>query len=98
MLDLGVGYGYPLRYSKQSALFINSYLTFIQLGVPIGMHGYEAGPSALIEFEYRKTWKNFSINIAPGVRYLHTFSNYGGNFDNASIRLRMGLMYSFSLN
>lgn len=94
MIDLGVGYGHPLRYSERNSLFFNGYLTFIQLAVPVGMHAYEAGPSALFEFEYRRSWKKFSINIAPGFRYLHTFSNWG-NFDHASIRLRLGIMYSF---
>lgn len=98
MLDLGVGYGYPLRYSEKNSIFLNGYLSFIQLGVPIGMHSYEAGPSALIEFEYRKTWNKFSINIAPGFRYLHSFSSHGGHFNHGSARVRLGVMYSFNLN
>lgn len=49
MLDLGLGYGYPLIYSNEHTLFANGFLTFIQQTMPIGMALFRYGPTAKLE-------------------------------------------------
>jgi hypothetical protein len=102
MLDLGEGYGYPLIYSNGHALFANGFLTFMQQTMPIGMALFRYGPTAKLEFEYRKTWNRFSVQVAPNYRQMVLFSkfmDYPWNIDwRNSFGLRLGLMYSFTLN
>ena len=70
IIDLGLGYGYPVIYSKSTAVFINGQLTFISNGIT---ETDKSGPTGLIEVEFRKSWKHISLDIAPNYRrsYLH---------------------------
>lgn len=100
--DAGLGYGYPILYKNNNALFINGILSWMQLGCFELMW---VGPTALIEFEYRKTWDNVSFCVAPFYRRLNLYKyntlktehKFGETYQSNSYGLRIGFIYSFSL-
>jgi hypothetical protein len=98
MGDLGLGYGYPVVMSKSSTFFINGFVTAMIQSMPLGAPPpFRFGPSCMIEFEYRKTWTNFSINVVPSNRLFYSGGNYSDYNFIYSWGIRVGLMYSFRL-
>jgi hypothetical protein len=102
MLDIGLGYGYPIMSSKRNSIYLNSQLSMITLGQPMGLGGSYLGPTGLIELEYKKKWNNFSISFAPYLRGLYLFHNsFGSNNTTTNglvdFGLRIGCAYNFSL-
>lgn len=96
MVDIGLGYGHPVKKSDSKAMYLNGILSYSYIGYPIGLPNDKYGPTALLEFEYRRAWNNFSLQIAPGYRQMFMFN--GNNLDFiSSIGVRLGLIYSFDL-
>ncbi len=91
LFDLGLGYGYPLLYKNNNAIFVNGNITFINVGLKTVVYG----PTSLFEFEYRKTWKNFSINVVPFYRRKFIQGNSSISYNDNSLGIRFGMLYSF---
>jgi hypothetical protein len=100
--DAGLGYGYPFLNSKSNTLYLNSYITFSQLGVDVAQN---VGPSAMFELEYKKTWSKFSLSLATYFRQQLLYDNeeyaYNRNLShyllNYTVGVYFGLTYSFPL-
>lgn len=98
MLDLGLGYGHSVLKSANNTIFINGFLTAMIQSMPMGAPPPSRfGPSGIIEIEYRKTWKNFSINVVPYNRLFYSNGNYSDSNFNYSWGIKVGAMYSFRL-
>ena len=103
IIDFGLGYGYPIIYSKNSSIYINGIATYLSNGLDVTEL---EGPTAIIEMELRKSWNEFSICLTPFYRrlYLYDLKYYPDNKSVLSdlhkfncIGLRIGLTYNFSL-
>lgn len=95
ILDLGIGYGYPVLRKNTHTLFINGYVTWYYSG----LFSWADGQSAIIELEYRKKGKQRCLVIAPFFRYAATnqfISTYRA-FDY-SFGIRIGLAWQNTLN
>ena len=98
--DFGLGYGYPIIHTNSKAVYFNSYLTYYSL---LGLFETDiVGPSAMFELEYRKTWKPFSISIAPYFRQqlLYSIQEYKYNHDLSHniLDYTIGVSLGFSAN
>lgn len=94
ILDLGIGYGYPVLRKNTNTLFINGYVTWYYSG----LFSWANGQSAIIELEYRKKRKKRCLVIAPFFRYVATnqfISTYRA-FDY-SFGIRIGLAWQYTL-
>jgi hypothetical protein len=101
-LDMEIGNGYPLLYAGNTTLFANGYLTWLQLS---GFEPMWIGPTGVAEFEYRKTFEEFALSIAPFCRIVNLYNyaelRYNDKFSDRktffSYGLKVGFVYRFSL-
>jgi len=94
ILDLAIGYGYPILKKNSHTLFINGYLTWYYSG----LFTWADGQSAIIELEYRIKGKKRYYVIAPFFRYAATnqFISTFRAFDY-SFGIRFGLLRQHAL-
>lgn len=99
IIDIGLGYGYPVLRSKGNALYFNSHVTFSELGL---LSTEYAGPSALFELEYRKTWSRVSLFISPYYRQQLLYDaqeyTYNRNLKHYLLDYTMGINVGISFN
>ncbi len=102
MLDIGLGYGYPIKKSANYKIYLNGLCTYNYQAVPTGLPNERHGVTGLVELEFLKTWNKLSLSIAPfyrrselkGITYFSdkTFNGYN------SVGVRIGMIYRFKLN
>ncbi len=96
MMDIGIGYGYPVLYLGNKSLFVNGLFTGALLTHPDN-NDSKFGASGLAEIEYRHRWSNFSFCVAHTTRLLHS-SDYEieDKLITFSWGIKVGIIYSLN--
>lgn len=91
VFDNALGYGYPLLYGPNKALYANGYLSYMLLG---GLGVNWQGPTAMFEIEYRYRWQVCFIGLGAFYRQMFLFND---NIENTLNRNKTHFAPSFGV-
>lgn len=99
VFDNALGYGYPLHFGPNKALYANGYLSYMLFG---GFGVNLQGPTTMLELEYRYRWKFFCVGVGAFYRQMFLFKENPGAFLNfhekyfepsVGVRLNFGVYF-----